>query len=155
MTAQSNVTTGAPAVIPLMSCQAPAAPRSIYPMNETLRENVIIGAFKDVVWSEVYPMTTALCGTISGVDRPGTSNLGKEARSRAPQRRFALFTARLRHRLRYVGAAVASIAAIGAVIGGLTGYWHAWNVVTTESFTKVGVCRNTPPLGPMPCPGSR
>ena len=77
-------------------------------------------------------MTTALCGTISGVDRPGTSNLGKEARSRAPQRRFALFTARLRHRLRYVGAAVASIAAIGAVIGGLTGYWNAWKVVTTE-----------------------
>ena len=77
-------------------------------------------------------MTTALCGTISGVDTPGTSNLRKEARSRAPQRRFALFTARLRHRLRYVGAAVASIAAIGAVIGGLTGYWNAWKVVTTE-----------------------
>jgi TolB-like protein len=95
---------------------------------------VIVGAFNDIVWSEVYPMTTALCGTISGVDTPGTTNLRKEARSRAPQRSFGLFSARLRHRLRYVGATIASIAAIGAVIGGLTGYWHAWKVVTTEIF---------------------
>jgi len=76
-----------------------------------------VSAFNDVVCSEVYPMTTALCGTIGGVDTPGTTNnLRKEARSRAPQRRFALFTARMRHRLRYVGAAIASIAAVGAVI---------------------------------------
>ena len=77
-------------------------------------------------------MTTALCGTIGGADTPGTTNLKKEAWSRAPQGRFGLFTARLRHRLRYVGAAIASIAALGAVIGGFTGYWHAWKVVTTE-----------------------
>jgi adenylate cyclase len=41
---------------------------------------------------------------------------------------------RLRHRLRTIGAAIASLAAVGAVIGGLTGYWEAWKLVETELF---------------------
>jgi len=76
-------------------------------------------------------MTTALCATTSGADTSGAANR-REGRSRPLQRKLGLFSARLRHRLRYVGAAIASIAAIGAVIGGLTGYWHAWKVVKTE-----------------------
>ena len=77
-------------------------------------------------------MTSVLWGTVSGVERPGTPNPRTEARPRMPQKLFLLFSARLRHRLRHIGACIASIAAIGAVIGGLTGYWHAWKVVTTE-----------------------
>jgi TolB-like protein/tetratricopeptide (TPR) repeat protein len=37
-----------------------------------------------------------------------------------------------RHRLRNFGAAIASIAAVGAIIGGLTGYWNAWKAVRTD-----------------------
>jgi adenylate cyclase len=43
-------------------------------------------------------------------------------------------SSRLRHRLRNAGAVVASIAAVGAAIGGLTGYWNAWKVVRTDIF---------------------
>jgi TolB-like protein len=39
---------------------------------------------------------------------------------------------RLRPRLKLVGGALASVAALGAVIGGLTGYWSAWKVVQTD-----------------------
>jgi adenylate cyclase len=76
-------------------------------------------------------MTTVICGTVSGVEGAGTPDPKTEARSRVPQKGSALFSV-LRHRLRYIGACIASIAAIGAAFGGLTGYWHAWRVVTTE-----------------------
>lgn len=39
-----------------------------------------------------------------------------------------------RHRLRSLGAALASVAAVGAIIGGLVGYWNAWKVVRTDIF---------------------
>jgi TolB-like protein len=45
-----------------------------------------------------------------------------------------VFSDRLRHRLRNIGAAIASVAAIGAVIGGLTGYWNAWKVINNDLF---------------------
>jgi TolB-like protein len=79
-------------------------------------------------------MTTAFCGTMDGADTPGTANLKKESRFLPLQTKLGLFSDRLRHRLRYVGAGIASIAAIGAVIGGLMGYWHAWKMVKTEIF---------------------
>jgi adenylate cyclase len=43
-----------------------------------------------------------------------------------------LYSDRLRHRLRNIGAAIASVAAIGAIVGGLTGYWNAWKVINTD-----------------------
>jgi adenylate cyclase len=43
-----------------------------------------------------------------------------------------LLVQKARHRLRSIGAAVASIAAVGAVVGGLTGYWNTWKAVRTE-----------------------
>jgi adenylate cyclase len=79
-------------------------------------------------------MATAYGGTMSGADAPRTDNLTKHGRSSASQRKSGHFSDRLRHRLRYVGAGIASVAAIGAVIGGLAGYWHAWKVVKTEIF---------------------
>jgi TolB-like protein/Flp pilus assembly protein TadD len=39
---------------------------------------------------------------------------------------------RLRQKLKLIGGALASIAAVGAIVGGLTGYWSAWKVVSTD-----------------------
>ena len=43
---------------------------------------------------------------------------------------------RLRGRLKFVGGALASVAAIGAVAGGLVGYWNVWTTVRTEVFRE-------------------
>ncbi|WP_426437449.1 tetratricopeptide repeat protein [Bradyrhizobium genosp. P] len=42
------------------------------------------------------------------------------------------FSARARHRLRKLGAVVASVAAVGAVVGGLAGYWRTWDIVQSH-----------------------
>ena len=39
---------------------------------------------------------------------------------------------RIRARLTPVGGALASIAAVGAVAGGLVGYWNVWKTVRTD-----------------------
>ncbi|MFK4502365.1 TolB-like protein [Bradyrhizobium japonicum] len=41
----------------------------------------------------------------------------------------ASFSTRLRLRLGKLGAIIASVAAVGAVVGGLAGYWHAWDIL--------------------------
>jgi adenylate cyclase len=41
---------------------------------------------------------------------------------------------RIRERLTPVGAALASFAAVGAVAGGLVGYWNVWKTVRTDVF---------------------
>jgi adenylate cyclase len=43
---------------------------------------------------------------------------------------------RIRERLTPVGAALASIAAVGAVAGGLVGYWNVWKTVRTDVFPE-------------------
>ena len=50
----------------------------------------------------------------------------------APQEKPRFYSDGLRQRLRNIGAAIASVAAIGAVIGGLTGYWNAWKVISND-----------------------
>jgi TolB-like protein len=55
----------------------------------------------------------------------------------APRKESRFYSDRLRHRLRNIGAAVASVAAIGAVVGGLTGYWNAWKVISND-LLKIG-----------------
>jgi adenylate cyclase len=40
----------------------------------------------------------------------------------------------LRARLQLIGGALASIAAIGAIAGGLVGYWTAWKTLSTDVF---------------------
>jgi len=72
-----------------------------------------------------------------GRDKSGADTLGTDDdlnEPAAPQEKPSRFSDRLRHRLRILGAAIASLAAIGAVIGGLAGYWNAWKVVKTEIF---------------------
>ncbi|WFU78592.1 tetratricopeptide repeat protein [Bradyrhizobium sp. CIAT3101] len=51
-----------------------------------------------------------------------------------PLKRARFISDRLRYRVSNFGAAIASVAAIGAVIGGLAGYWTTWKVVKTEIF---------------------
>ena len=41
----------------------------------------------------------------------------------------ASFSARARQRLKKIGAIIASVGAIGAVVGGLAGYWRTWDIV--------------------------
>jgi adenylate cyclase len=43
---------------------------------------------------------------------------------------------RIRARLTPVGGALASIAAVGAVAGGLVGYWNVWKTVRTDVFPE-------------------
>jgi adenylate cyclase len=42
------------------------------------------------------------------------------------------FKSRLRLRLHFIGGALASIAAIGAIAGGLVGYWNVWKLLRTD-----------------------
>ena len=66
-------------------------------------------------------------------------------------------SSRLRPRLRNIGAAIASVAAVGAAIGGLTGYWNAWNwkVVRTEIFHENQSLQQNAASRRMSFPGSR
>jgi adenylate cyclase len=43
---------------------------------------------------------------------------------------------RIRGRLTPIGAALASFAAVGAVAGGLVGYWNVWKAVRTDVFPE-------------------
>src|SRR5258708_2779069 len=43
---------------------------------------------------------------------------------------------RIRGRLKLAGGALASIAAVGAVAGGLLGYWNVWNTLRTDLFQE-------------------
>ena len=46
----------------------------------------------------------------------------------------ASFSDRARQPLRKIGAVIVSIAAVGAVVGGLSGYWNFWKTVKTDLF---------------------
>lgn len=50
------------------------------------------------------------------------------------QTRFRVISDRVRPRLKTIGAAITAVAALGAVIGGLAGYWSAWRAVKSEIF---------------------
>ena len=43
---------------------------------------------------------------------------------------------RLRARLQLIGGALASIAAVGAIAGGLVGYWTVWKTLRTDVFPE-------------------
>ena len=46
------------------------------------------------------------------------------------------FKSRLLARLQFIGGALASIAAVGAIAGGLVGYWSVWKTLRTDVFTE-------------------
>jgi len=53
---------------------------------------------------------------------------------------------RLKPKFKWIGGALASIAAVGAVVGGLTGYWNAWKAVKTEMAPSAKAPNATPTL---------
>jgi TolB-like protein/Flp pilus assembly protein TadD len=70
-------------------------------------------------------------------DKPASDNdpLNKTASDSEPSDKPAStlnFKGRLRARLQSVGGAIASIAAVGAVAGGLVGFWNVWKTVSTD-----------------------
>jgi adenylate cyclase len=72
-------------------------------------------------------------------DKPASDNdpLNKTASDNEPPDKpvSALnFKGRLRARLQLIGGALASIAAIGAIAGGLVGYWTVWKTLRTDVF---------------------
>jgi adenylate cyclase len=72
-------------------------------------------------------------------DKPASNNdpLNKTASENEPPDKPAStlsFKGRLRARLQLIGGALASIAAIGAIAGGLVGYWTVWKTLRTDVF---------------------
>jgi TolB-like protein/DNA-binding winged helix-turn-helix (wHTH) protein len=54
----------------------------------------------------------------------------------------------LRGRLKLAGGALASVAAIGAIAGGLTGYWNVWTTIRTNAVREVQKIQGQPKVKP-------
>jgi adenylate cyclase len=72
-------------------------------------------------------------------DRPNkpasdSDPLNKTPSDNEPPDQPASTQGRLRARLQLIGGALASIAAIGAIAGGLVGYWTVWKTLRTDVF---------------------
>lgn len=72
-------------------------------------------------------------------DKPASDSdpLDKKASDNEPPDKPAStpnFKGRLRARLQLIGGALAPIAAIGAIAGGLVGYWTVWKTLRTDVF---------------------
>jgi TolB-like protein/Flp pilus assembly protein TadD len=65
---------------------------------------------------------------------PDKAKSDKEQPGKPPSDRN--LKSRLRGRLQLIGGALASIAAIGAIAGGLVGYWNAWKTLRTDVFPE-------------------
>jgi len=58
----------------------------------------------------------------------------------------------LRGHLKLVGGALASVAAIGAIAGGLTGYWNVWTTVRTDVVREAQKIQEQPTVRPEIAP---
>jgi DNA-binding winged helix-turn-helix (wHTH) protein len=58
----------------------------------------------------------------------------------------------LRGRLRLVGGVMASVATIGAIAGGLIGYWNVWKVIRTDVVRDAQRIQGQPTFGPEIAP---
>ena len=67
-------------------------------------------------------------------EQPDKATSDKEQPGRPPADRN--LKSRLRARLQLIGGALASIAAVGAVVGGLVGYWNVWKTLRTDVFPE-------------------
>ncbi|MEY9880377.1 winged helix-turn-helix domain-containing protein [Bradyrhizobium sp. USDA 329] len=68
------------------------------------------------------------------------------------ERRFAGWLEDLGGRLKLVGSVLASVAAIGAIAGGVAGYWNAWNTVRTDAQRESQNIQGQPTAGPKLAP---
>lgn len=62
----------------------------------------------------------------------------------ASKRRSDGWPGHLRGRLTLVGAMLASVVAIGAIVGGLTGHWKAWKTVPTDVVREAQAIQEQP-----------
>ncbi|WP_441232480.1 tetratricopeptide repeat protein [Bradyrhizobium sp. 1200_D9_N1_1] len=68
-------------------------------------------------------------------EQPDKATSDKEQLGKPPSDRdLRNLKSRLRARLQLIGGALASIAAIGAIAGGLVGYWTVWKTLRTDVF---------------------
>jgi adenylate cyclase len=67
-------------------------------------------------------------------EQPDEATSDKEQPGKPPSNRN--LKSRLRARLRLIGGALASIAAVGAIAGGLVGYWNVWKTLRTDVFPE-------------------
>jgi TolB-like protein len=65
-------------------------------------------------------------------ERPDKATSDKEQLGKPPSDRN--LKSHLRARLQVIGGALASIAAVGAIAGGLVGYWTVWKTLRTDVF---------------------
>ena len=65
----------------------------------------------------------------------------------AGKRRFAGWPGHLGRRLKLVGGAVTSVAAIGAIAGGLIGYWNVWKTVRADVVREAQKIQGQPTVG--------
>lgn len=66
-------------------------------------------------------------------DLPGKPPSDNDQPDKPPSDRT--LKSRLRARLHLIGGVLASIAAVGAIAGGLVGYWTVWKTVRTDIFS--------------------
>src|SRR5882724_8549081 len=67
-------------------------------------------------------------------EEPDKATSDKEQPGKPPSDRN--LKSRLRARLQLIGGTLASIAAVGAIAGGLVGYWNAWKTLRTDVFPE-------------------
>ena len=70
----------------------------------------------------------------SDSEQPDKATPDKEQPGKPPSDRN--LKSRLRARLQLIGGALASIAAVGAIAGGLVGYWNVWKTFRTDVFPE-------------------
>ncbi|UPJ69021.1 winged helix-turn-helix domain-containing protein [Bradyrhizobium sp. 191] len=86
--------------------------------------------------------------------RPGTAAITVPVASSnaVGERRFTGRLENLRRRLKLVGSVLASVAAIGAIAGGVAGYWNAWKTVRADAQRESQNIRGQPTVGPKIAP---
>nr|WP_051389723.1 winged helix-turn-helix domain-containing protein [Bradyrhizobium sp. Ec3.3] len=64
------------------------------------------------------------------------------------KRQFHDWLGQLRGRMKLVGGALASVATIGAIAGGLIGYWNVWKTIRTDVVREAQKIQGQPTVGP-------
>jgi TolB-like protein/DNA-binding winged helix-turn-helix (wHTH) protein len=94
--------------------------------------------------AELSKLARAAGKAAASVPDPSQKVVGK--------RRSDGWLGRLRDRLKLVGGALASVVAIGAIAGGLTGYWNVWKTVRTDVVREAKKTQEQPPVRPEIAP---
>src|SRR5882672_11303936 len=94
--------------------------------------------------AELSKLTGAAGKAAVSVPDPSEKVVGK--------RRSDGWPGHLRGRLKLVGGALAAVAAIGAIAGGLAGYWNVWKTVRTDVVREAQKIQGQPTVRPEIAP---